>query len=37
MIEWTVENAYYVAAIMSGLFLIGFYFLFIRAEMKEKK
>jgi hypothetical protein len=34
---WTVENAFYVAAIVNGLFLIGFYFLFLKNEVKEGK
>jgi hypothetical protein len=30
MIQWTVENAYYFAAIYSAIFLIIIYFLFLR-------
>lgn len=30
MIEWTIENAFYIAAIVSSIFLILIYFLFIK-------
>ena len=32
MIEWTVENTYYFAAIVSSIFLIITYFLFLRED-----
>jgi len=32
MITWDVENTYYFAAIITSLFLIALYFLFLRRE-----
>jgi len=32
MIDWSVENTYYFAAIISALFLIILYFLFLRRK-----
>ena len=32
MIEWNIPNTYYFAAIVTGLLLIGIYFLYVRRE-----
>ena len=32
MIEWNVQNTYYFAAIVTGVFLIVIYFLYVKER-----